>query len=177
MMEFEIEQAIEILSRTPKILKAWLSDISNSWANCNEGDDTWSPFDVVGHFIHGEQTDWIPRAQLILSGNDDVPEFEPFDRFAQFEASEGKTMPELLAAFAQLRAKNLETLRGFKLQPADYGRQGKHPDLGVVNLRQLLATWVVHDLDHLGQIGQVMARQYHDEVGPWGAYLTILEAS
>lgn len=173
-MEFDIEQAIEILSRTPGILKVWLSDISDSWAHCNEGGETWSAFDVVGHLIHGEQTDWIPRAQLILIGDGDVREFEPFDRFAQFEASRGKTMPELLTTFTELRAKNLETLRSFNLQPADYERQGKHPELGIVNLKQLLATWVVHDLDHLGQIGQVMARQYRDEVGPWGAYLSIL---
>jgi hypothetical protein len=177
MMEFDIEQAIDILSRTPEILRAWLSDIPEAWGYCNEGSETWSAFDVVGHFIHGERTDWIPRAQLILSGDDDVPEFEPFDRFAQFEASKGKTLAELLAIFAELRAKNLEILRGFNLQPADFEREGKHPELGIVNLKQLLATWVVHDLDHLGQIGQVMARQYRDEVGPWGAYLTILEGA
>ncbi len=177
MMEFDIEQAIEILSRTPEILQAWLSDIPEAWGYCNEGSETWSAFDVVGHFIHGELTDWLPRAKLILSGDDDVPEFEPFDRFAQFEASKGKTLSELLATFAELRAKNLETLRGFNLQPADYKREGKHPELGIVNLKQLLATWVVHDLDHLGQIGKVMARQYRDEVGPWGAYLSILEGA
>jgi hypothetical protein len=177
MMNFEIELAIEILSRTPKILQAWLSDIPETWGYCNEGNETWSAFDVVGHFIHGERTGWSRRAQLILSGDDDVPEFEPFDRFAQFEASKGKTLAELLAIFAELRAKNLEILRGFNLQPADFEREGKHPELGIVNLKQLLATWVVHDLDHLGQIGQVMARQYRDEVGPWGAYLTILEGA
>lgn len=176
-MEFEVETAVEILSRTPAILRAWLSDMPESWAHANEGSETWSAFDIVGHFIHGEQTDWIPRAKLILSGVDEVPEFEPFDRFAQFQTSEGKTLAELLTAFAELREKNLTALRTFNLQPADYERQGKHPELGIVNLKQLLATWVVHDLNHLGQIAQVMARQYREEVGPWGEYLPILETA
>ena len=174
-MEFEIDLAVEILSRTLEILRAWLSNIPEAWSHCNEGGETWSTYDVVGHFIHGEQTDWIPRAQLILSGNGTIPEFEPFDRTAQFEVSQGKTLAELLTTFAELRTKNLETLRSFNLQPVDYAKQGKHPDLGIVNLKQLLATWVVHDLDHLGQIGQVMTRRYRDEVGPWGAYLPILD--
>ncbi|KAA3661342.1 MAG: DinB family protein [Chloroflexi bacterium] len=175
-MEFELDAAIEILKRTPKILETWLLHMPDGWVMNNEGGNSWNAFDIVGHFIHGELTDWIPRAELILSAENDVPEFEPFDRFAQFETSKGKPLPELLTSFAELRQKNLETLEAFNLQPSDYERQGKHPELGSVNLRQLLATWTVHDLNHLGQIAQVMASQYQDAVGPWQDYLGILHS-
>ncbi|MCP5095243.1 MAG: DinB family protein, partial [Chloroflexi bacterium] len=137
-MEFEIESALEILSRTPKILDVWLANLSDQWVMSNEGEETWSAFDIMGHFIHGEQTDWIPRVRLILTGEGAVPEFEPFDRFAQFEVSKGKTLAELLAAFSELRAQNLETLQGFNIQPIQFEQQGKHPELGIVNLKQLL---------------------------------------
>lgn len=173
MMEFDIESVIEILSKTPKVLEAWLLHMPEKWVMCNEGEETWSAYDVVGHFIHGESTDWIPRARLILTG-EGIPEFESFDRLAQFEESKGKTLPELLATFAALREKNLEILHGFNLQSHHYDMKGKHPELGIVNLKQLLSTWVVHDLNHLGQIAQVMAKQYKEEVGPWAAYLPIL---
>lgn len=172
-MEFDLDQGIDILSRTPHILRAWLHDLPDAWVRGNEGGETWSPFDVVGHFIHGERTDWITRLRLILE-SDGIPEFEPFDRFAQFEESQGRSMAQLLDTFAELRASNLAVLRGLDLQPADFKRQGVHPELGMVTVRQLLATWVAHDLNHLGQVAQVMARQYTTAVGPWVAYMDIM---
>jgi uncharacterized damage-inducible protein DinB len=172
-MEFDLDQGIDLLSRTPHILRAWLYGLPDAWAYSDEGGETWSPFDVVGHFIHGERTDWIPRLRLILE-NDGLREFEPFDRFAQFEESQGSSMEQILETFAELRASNLATLRGLNLQPADFARQGRHPELGIVTVRQLLATWVAHDLNHLGQVAQVMARQYTDAVGPWVAYMDIM---
>jgi uncharacterized damage-inducible protein DinB len=173
MMDFDLEVSIEILKRTPQILKVWLHDLPDAWVFSNEGDETWSPFDVVGHFIHGERTDWIPRLKLIMA-DQGINEFEPFDRFAQFEESKGKSLEELLRTFQELRENNLAILRGLDLKSADFERKGKHPELGIVTLKQLLSTWVVHDLNHLGQIGQVMARQYEEAVGPWKAYLDIL---
>ena len=172
-MDFDVELSIEILSRTPAILKAWLLGLPDPWVVSNQGEATWSPFDVVGHLIHGERTDWIPRARLILGGQG-IQEFEPFDRYAQFQESQGKTLEQLLATFAELRGENLAVLRGFNLRPSDLELVGVHPELGTVTLSQLLATWVVHDLDHLGQIAEVMAGQYAHAVGPWKAYLGIL---
>ena len=172
-MEFDLDQGIDILSRTPHILRAWLHGLADAWVYSNEGGETWSPFDVVGHFIHGERTDWIRRLLLILE-DDRIREFEPFDRFAQFEESKGKSMQQLLETFAELRASNLANLRSLDLQPADFERQGRHPELGIVTVRQLLATWVAHDLNHLGQVAQVMARQYTAAVGPWVAYMDIM---
>jgi len=174
-MDFDLDLAIEVLSRTPRILEVWLGDMPEFWVQSSNDADDWRPFDVLGHFIHGERTDWIPRAKIILAGKG-IQEFEPFDRFAQFEASQGQPLAELLRTFAELRAENLATLRGFELQPADYELTGRHPELGGVTLKQLLATWVVHDLNHLGQIAQAMAEQYKEAVGPWRAYLQILEA-
>jgi hypothetical protein len=174
-MDFDLELAIDVLSRTPRILEAWLSDLPDDWVISNGGKDAWSPFDVVGHLIHGERTDWIPRAKIILS-NAGTREFKPFDRFAQFEDNKEKSVGELLRTFAKLREENLSILRGFDFQPSDYQLKGKHPELGAVTLKQLLSTWVVHDLNHLGQIAKVMAKQYKEAVGPWKAYLSILEA-
>jgi hypothetical protein len=174
-MEFDLELAIDVLGKTPRILEVWLGDLSEAWVKGNGGEKDWSPFDVLGHLIHGERTDWIPRARIILQG-EGVREFEPFDRFAQFRDSQGRSLKELLHTFRELREENLATLRGFELQPSDYGLKGEHPELGVVTLEQLLATWVVHDLNHVGQIAQVMARQYREVVGPWRAYLPIVEA-
>jgi len=172
-MTFDLENAIALLDRTPKILRAWLEGLPKDWQLVNEGDQTWSAFDIVGHFIHGERTDWIPRARIILSDAEDKM-FETFDRFAQFEDSRGKTLSELLETFEVLRQTNIAALRGFALEADDYSKTGIHPELGPVNLGQLLSTWVVHDLDHLAQIAQVMGRQYRDDVGPWAAYLGIL---
>jgi uncharacterized damage-inducible protein DinB len=172
-VNFNLNDALAVLERTPPTHSTLLSGLSPVWGLATEGEGTWSPFDVLGHLIHGEHTDWIPRARHILAG--DARPFEPFDRQAMFVESRGKELDELLDTFARLRAENLAELRAMKLSPADLDRTGQHPELGVVTLRQLLATWVVHDLDHLGQIARVMAKAYGDEVGPWRAYVSILK--
>ena len=172
-MEFQLEHAREVLSRTPATLNSLLRHLPDEWVISNEGPDSWSPFDVMGHLIHGEETDWIPRARVILEHGEGRP-FEPFDRFAMFEKSRGKTLVELLTTFERLRAESLQELAGMDLTPETLRKRGRHPELGVVTLSQLLSTWVVHDLGHVGQIVRVMARQYGEAVGPWGAYLPIL---
>ena len=169
-MDFDLDRAMEILARTPPTLDALLRDLSPAWTSHNEGGEMWSPFDVVGHLIHGERTDWIPRAEIVLEKGETQP-FEPFDRFAQFEVSTGRTLEELLDTFAALRVENLQALRDLRLEPSDYERAGHHPEFGRVTMRQLLSTWVVHDLSHIRQIARVMARQYATSVGPWRAYL------
>ena len=173
-MEFEFAHAIEILERTPATLNALLRNLPESWLVQNEGPETWSPYDVVGHLIHGDETDWIPRAQIILEHGEERA-FEPFDRVAMFEESKGKSIVELLDTFAQLRAENLRELESMNLTSNLLDKRGRHPELGVVTLKQLLSTWVVHDLGHIRQVVRVMAKQYRDEVGPWKAYLSILE--
>jgi uncharacterized damage-inducible protein DinB len=172
-MEFRLDHAKEVLRRTPATLNALLSRLPDEWAVSNEGADSWSPFDVVGHLIHGEETDWIPRARIILAHGEGRA-FEPFDRFAMFEASRGKSLDELLAEFARLRAESLRELEAMNLTPELLGRRGLHPELGPVTLGQLLSAWVVHDLGHVGQVVRVMARQYGEAVGPWRAYLSVL---
>ncbi|MBC8503707.1 MAG: DinB family protein [Anaerolineales bacterium] len=172
-MKFDLDLSIAILERTPLLLESWLRDLPDEWVSANEGEDTWSPYDILGHFVHGEHTDWIPRARIILSDRADKT-FEPFDRFAQFGESQTQSLDELLATFKKLRAENIAALKSFKLAADDFLKPGVHPELGPVNLEQLLATWVVHDLDHLSQITQVMARQYKGLVGPWEEYLGIL---
>jgi uncharacterized damage-inducible protein DinB len=173
MATFSLSDALPMLRGTPGVLKAWLSDLPETWTMANEGPDTWSPFDVVGHLIHGERTDWIPRLELLLAHGESRP-FTPFDRFAQFQDSRGKSLRELLDIFAGLRQENIVRLESLHLQPADFERRGRHPELGPVNLGQLLATWVAHDLNHLGQIARAMARQYTEAVGPWLEYLPLL---
>ncbi|MEM8484617.1 MAG: DinB family protein [Bacteroidota bacterium] len=173
MKSFDLDKTIEILARTPAVLEQWLAGLSDSWLLVNEGPDTWSPFDVVGHLIHGEKTDWIPRAKHILAGN--PTPFPAFDRFAQFEESKGKTIDDLLASFKALRHTNIRHLVAMHLAPADLQRTGIHPDFGEVTLQQLLATWVAHDLSHIRQIARVMAKQYSNEIGPWRAYLPVIE--
>jgi hypothetical protein len=173
---FVLADAIDILARTPRVLDTLLRGVPDDWITANEGADTWSPFDVVGHLIHGERTDWVPRARMILERGDSQP-FEKFDRFAQFEASRQRTLASLLDEFAALRHDNLRALEGLRVTDADLERRGRHPELGVVTLRQLLATWVAHDLDHIVQISRVLARQYSDEVGPWRAYLRIISGA
>jgi uncharacterized damage-inducible protein DinB len=170
---FTIDEAVALLHRTPDILRAWLGPLPAPWIEATEGPGTWSAFDVVGHLIHGERTDWMTRARHILSGPATVP-FAPFDRFAQFAASRGKTLAQLLDEFERLRRANLAALSGLALTEAQLALPGLHPALGPVSLRQLLATWAVHDLSHLGQIARVMAKRYRDDVGPWRAYLPIL---
>lgn len=170
---FVLAEAFEILERTPATLDALLRGLSDGWVSAHEGEKTWSPFDVVGHLIHGERTDWVPRAKIILQQGESRV-FDRFDRFAQFSASEGRTLASLLDEFARLRHGNLRELSALNLTGADLDRRGLHPELGAVTLRQLLATWVAHDLDHVVQISCVLARQYSDEVGPWGAYLRVI---
>ena len=173
-MKFQIDQATQILRQTPTTLTSLLRPLSEEWVLQNEGPNTWSPYDVVGHLIHGEETDWIPRARMILERGESRA-FEPFDRVAMFEKSKGKSLSDLLSMFSELRAKNLLELEQMNLTPDLLVKRGLHPELGVVNLGQLLATWVVHDLGHISQVVRVMARQYSDEVGPWSAYLSILK--
>jgi hypothetical protein len=173
-MHFDLTTALPVLERTPGALRALLEGLPDAWIRATEGPETWSPFDVVGHLIHGERTDWMVRAELVLREGEGRP-FPPFDRFAMFEASRGRTMAELLDTFARLRAANLDRLRALQLHEDDFARRGRHPELGPVTLGQLLATWVAHDLSHLGQIVRVMGRQYGEAVGPWRAYLPMLQ--
>jgi len=173
-MHFDLETAIPVLTRTPRVVDALLRDLPDGWVSQNEGPDTWSPFDVVGHLVHGERTDWIPRVEHLLAHGEAVA-FPPFDRFAQFEVSQGKTLAELLDTFAVERRKSLERLVELRLTPQDLARWGRHPEFGRVTLGQHLATWVAHDLDHVVQISRVMARQYSEAVGPWRKYLRVIE--
>jgi len=172
-MKFELDEAMATLSRTPAALNAMLSGLPRNWVENNEGPETWSPYDVIGHLVHCERNDWIPRAKIILEYGETCA-FDPLDRFAQFEESKGKTLGELLEEFAALRARSLVTLREMNLGPGDFEKFGKHPALGKVALKELLATWVTHDLDHIAQIARTMAKQYATEVGPWQAFVSIL---
>ena len=173
-MKFQVEQAVEILSNTPETVKSLLENLSEDWTASSENPEEWSPFDVVGHLIHGEETDWIPRAEIILKQGENRT-FEPFDRFAQFEKSKGKTLDELLETFAEKRRKSLETLKSWNLSDKQLALKGMHPELGEVTLEQLLATWVVHDLTHIRQIVTVLAKKYGGAVGVWKEYLSILK--
>lgn len=173
-MEYSISKSVEILSRTPDVLIALTSNLSEEWTHVNEGEETWCVYDVIGHLIHGESTDWMARMDIILS---DLPDktFTPFDRFAQFRESKGKSLKQLLDEFKQLRHKNLEYLKSKDLQPDDLIRTGVHPHFGEVKLSHLLSCWTVHDLNHIAQICRVMAKQYKEAVGPWYEYLRILK--
>ena len=171
-----VDEAMQILARTPATLDALLRGLPDGWISAHEGGETWSPYDVIGHLIHGEHTDWIPRAKIILAHGESRA-FDKFDRFAQFAASEGRSLASLLDEFAAVRSDSLRELAAMPLGDADLDRRGRHPELGVVTLRQLLATWVAHDLDHVVQIARVLARQYADEVGPWRAYLRIISGT
>jgi hypothetical protein len=173
---FAIDEAVAILARTPAALDALLRGLPHGWIAAHEGGDTWSPFDVVGHLIHGERTDWVPRARIILE-HGEARAFDTFDRLAQFAESEGRTLDSLLDEFAAARQENLRALGALRPTAADLDRRGRHPALGVVTLRQLLATWVAHDLDHVAQVSRVLARQYADEVGPWRAYLRVISGA
>jgi hypothetical protein len=173
---FAMDDAVAVLSRTPATLDALLRDLPDGWLSANEGDNSWSPFDVVGHLIHGERTDWVPRARIILQQGESRA-FDKFDRFAQFAESQGRTMGELLDEFARARSASLRELSALNIGDADLDRHGRHPELGDVTLRQLLSTWVAHDLDHIVQISRTMAKRYADEVGPWRAYLRIISGT
>ena len=172
-MRFDLTEGIAVLERTPATFRALLAGLPDGWTAANEGPDTFSPFDNVGHLIHGERTDWIPRARIILAQGTNR-RFTPYDRFAQVRESQGKAMDDLLNEFARLRAENIATLRGWNLTDRQFALEGEHPELGRVTLGQLLATWVAHDLGHVAQTARVMAKRYRDAVGPWRAYLPVL---
>ena len=173
-MEHNLPQTMSLLSRTPAALDALLRDLPGAWTLRDEGEGTWNVFDVVGHLIHGERSDWMTRAKVILqSGESQV--FEPFDRLGQVRESQGKSLGQLLDEFARLRSENLIELRALNLGDADLERRGRHPALGVVTLSELLSTWAAHDLTHLHQISRIMAHQYRDAVGPWSRYLGALQ--
>lgn len=172
-MEFQIDQAVAVLRRTPGTLRALLAGLPDEWTRSTSGPDTWSPYDVVGHMLHGEEADWIARARIILEHGEGRP-FDPFNRTAMFEKFQGYALEQLLDRFEQVRRQNLETLDGLGIDAEKLALKGTHPALGTVTLGNLLATWAVHDLNHIGQIVECMANQYGDAVGPWRAYLGIL---
>ena len=172
-MKFTIAHTLRVLEQTPITLSALLAHLPEEWVKANEGEDSWSAFDIVGHLIHGEKTDWMERLKIILFQA--KKHFEPFDRFAQFEISKGKTIHELLDEFNAIRNKNLVYLSSLKINNQQLQQTGIHPEFGKVTLQQLLATWVTHDLGHLAQITRVLAKQYKNEVGPWKAYIPILQ--
>nr|WP_299174499.1 DinB family protein [uncultured Allomuricauda sp.] len=173
-MKFNLEESIQILAKTPLIISNLLKGLPEAWVMTNEGGDTWSPFDVVGHLIHGEKTDWIPRTLIILSETENKA-FEPFDRFAQFKNSKGKNLEQLLLEFSELRIENLKKLKALPIDEMTLVKTGVHPEFGPVTLKQLLAAWVVHDLGHINQISRVLAKNYKVESGPWPKYLAILQ--
>ena len=172
-MKYSFDKSYEILERTPAVLKTLLSNLDDDWIMSNEGTDTFSPYDVIGHLIHGERTDWVTRSKIILEFGLSKP-FTPWDRFAQYEVSKGKTLTQLLDEFAEVRKENLQWLKSAGLSENDLEKKGMHPVLGEVTLRNLLATWLVHDLTHIAQITRVMAKQYREEMGPWPEFFRIL---
>lgn len=173
-MDYEPRDSRWILQRTPTVLRSWLENAPDRWVRSAGGDESWSPFDIVGHLVHGENTDWIPRVRHIVNGRGDEP-FAPFDRFAQNELSQGKSMNDLLEEFERLRAANLLVLDAYTLDAHTLALEGTHPEFGTVTLSQLLATWVAHDLSHIAQIARVMAKHYRGAVGPWREYLSIMD--
>ncbi|NBC16250.1 MAG: DUF664 domain-containing protein [Bacteroidetes bacterium] len=174
MKSFDLQEAIHLLKTTPSVLATLLSDLPEGWIHADEGPDTWSPFDVLGHLVHGEKTDWAPRVRIILEDGPSRP-FPAFDRSGHVEASQGQSLHQLLDAFERLRAESIAFLKRQDLTDADLARKGRHPDFGEVTLRQLLSTWVVHDLSHLRQIARVLAKQYKTEIGPWEQYLPVVD--
>lgn len=173
-VDYRLSDAVPVLRSTPSVLRALLQDLPEPWIVATEGPGTWSPFDVVGHLIHGERTDWIPRVEHILKHGETIP-FPPFDREAMFEASKGLTLGDLLETFQLLRTGSLDRLEALALTDADLARHGRHPEFGRVTMAQLMATWTAHDLGHISQVVRVMARQYSTAVGPWQAYLSIVK--
>ena len=175
-MPSDLQHTVALLTRTPAVLDALLRDLPDAWTLCNEGDGTWSAFDVVGHLIHAERADWMPRVRMVLQSGE-TQAFEPFDREGAQRESQRTSLAQRLDEFARLRSGNLGELRGLNLKPEDLERRGRHPALGVVTLSQLLATWAGHDLTHLHQLSRVMAHQYREAVGPWSAYLGVLQCA
>lgn len=172
-MNFDLQLASDVLRRTPATVRALLDGVDDAWARANEGPETFSPFDVVGHFIDGEETDWIPRARIILARGRDL-RFEPYDRFRHYRLTPGRSLDSLLDDFARLRAANLKELESWNLTERELDLPGEHPELGRVTLRQMLSAWVVHDLGHIAQIARVMAKQYKEAIGPWVVYLPVV---
>ena len=172
-MRFDLESCIAVLQRTPGTLSELLEGLEDEWSRAREGPETFSPFDVVGHLIDGEETDWIPRARIVLAQKPHAV-FEPYDRFRHRDRNTQRSLASLLKEFAQLRAGNLQLLRAWRLTEAQLDLPGAHPSLGRVTLRQLLAAWAVHDLGHIAQVARVMAKQYRNEIGPWAPYLPIV---
>lgn len=173
-MEFNLNKTTEILERTPAILESMLLGVSEEWQRSNEGENTWSPYEVIGHLIHGEKTDWIPRAKIILSDSVDKS-FEPFDMSAHLKGDQAKPLADLLAEFKERRIENLATLKSLELNDAKLLENGIHPALGKVSLKELLSAWVVHDLGHIAQISRVLAKQYKNEVGSFKEYIRIIK--
>ena len=175
-MEQDLEQTMPLLARTPAALNALLRDLPESWTHRNEGEGTWNAFEVVGHLIDCERTNWIPRAKIILEFGENQP-FTPFDRGGHIRETQGKSLGQLLEEFARLRSENLDELRTWNLQPDDFAKRGRHPSFGAVTLSELLATWAAHDLTHLHQISRIMAHQYREAVGPWSKFLGVLQCT
>lgn len=174
MSQHNLQNTIALLERTPKVLDALLRDLPQEWTHRNEGEGTWSAYDIVGHLIHGEKTDWIPRTQRLLEFGQSKP-FDKFDREAQFRDSQGQTLPQLLDEFAKLRAEALAELRALNLKPEDLAKRGMHQALGPVTLSELLASWAAHDLSHLHQLSRVMAHQYREAIGPWTKFMGVMQ--
>ena len=172
-MNFSLEKSIELLKRSPSTYKSLLYGLSYEWAHINEGEGTWSAYDIIGHLIHGENTDWIPRIQLILSEEKNKV-FKPFNRFAQKNLSNGKSIETLIDNFSECRKENLELLKSLALTEIDLAKKGTHPDLGEVSIKELIATWAIHDIGHLNQLSRVIVKHYGEDVGPWAAYSPIL---
>jgi hypothetical protein len=175
-MQHNLNATLALLSRTPAVLDALLRNLPDEWTLTNEGENTWNPFDIVGHLIHGERTDWMPRVRRILEHGETIA-FDKFDRLGQVRESQGKSLAQLLDEFARLRNENLKALRALNLRDEDFARRGLHPALGAVTLSELLATWAAHDLTHLHQVSRVMAYQYREAVGPWTAYLGVMHCN
>jgi uncharacterized damage-inducible protein DinB len=173
-MDFQVDRAVELLSRTPATLQALLAGVSDDWTRSDEGPETWSPFVTVGHMTFAEEFNWIPRARMILE-HGEARVFEPFDRFAQFERYKAFSLEQLLDAFTARRRESLAALAAMKLTPERLARRGRHPDFGAVTLSQLLATWTVHDMNHVGQIVQTLAKQYREAIGPWRRFVPIVD--
>lgn len=171
-----LDDTIALLARTPAALTALLRGLPESWTSHNEGGDSWNAVEILGHLIHGERTDWMPRTRHVLQAGDSRP-FEPFDRLGHLTESEGKSLDALLYEFARLRSDNLDELRAMELTAEDLERRGLHPALGAVTLSQLLATWAAHDLSHLHQLSRVLAHQSRNAVGPWSAYLGVMQCA
>lgn len=172
-MTFRLDDTLEVLARVPASVHALLSGLPPDWVRANEGPDTFSPFDVVGHLVDGEETDWVPRARIILSRAAD-PVFEPYDRFRHRSRNAGRTLDSLLEEFATRRRANLGLVRSWNLGEPELSLPGRHPSLGPVTLRELLAAWAVHDLGHVAQIARVLAKRHRDDVGPWTPFLPVL---